>query len=148
MVVSACSGDDNNNGGDSCSVALTGAVTSTITCTAAVGAYTSATNQSAVSVLASGSTPGLALALAFPGTLHTGTYHSTDAGAAGGITVTQGQSSWLAVAGTGTYTVNLTTVSTLSSTAQGTSYLIHGTIDATLVAAAQGAASVTLHATF
>lgn len=152
----AACGDSNDDGGGNgaCTVALTGAVTGSVTCTTAVGAYTTITNQSAVSLLTTGTAPGMALSVAFTGTLHTGAFQSNAVGALGGITVTNGNSTWFATptAGStsGSFTVNLTTVTAISTTAQGTAYTIHGSIDATLPALAGSGTTgtVTVHATF
>jgi hypothetical protein len=150
--LAGCSSSNTDSANGSCAIALTGAVTSNISCTLAVGAYSTATGQSAISLTTTSST--FALSVGFPGTVHTGTYHSTDAGAIGAITTAQGSSSWAAIptagAVTGSYTVSLTTVATLSTTAAGTGYSLHGTIDATLapIAGTGSSSNVTLHATF
>ena len=144
-----CGDGNSNNGNVGCTVTLTGGISASPACTSAVAAYTQATNQSAITVLTTGTTPTVAATIAFTGTLHTGTYHGTDAGAVGGIAITQGANSWSAVAGgNGSITVTLTSVSTVSSTAQGTAYLVHGTWDATVPSSAQGGTAITFHATF
>jgi hypothetical protein len=101
-----------------------------------------------VSLSTSGQNP--VTSISFAGTLHTGTYHSTDTGAGGGITYTSGTSSWLAGPGIGTFTLNLTTVTTVSTTGTSTAYAVHGTLDATMPAVAGSTltGSVTLHASF
>lgn len=97
------------------------------------------------------------IAIEFTGALHSGAYHSTDTGAYGGITVNRNGSAWIATPTpgsiSGSFTVTVTTVTTVLTSATGTAYLVHGTIDATLPAisgAGAGATpiAITLKATF
>ncbi len=93
----------------------------------------------------------------FAGPMHTGTYGSTDAGANGAVNATPNSSSsqtWTAAAGSssqGSYTMSLTDLGSSVALGSGLAYPgVHGTLDATLPAAASTGASgtVTLHAVF
>ena len=154
LAIAGCSSDDDNNGNGnlSCSVALSGGLTGTYDCVTFVAAYSTAVNTT--SYATSASTPAaVAIAINCQGEAATGTYTRGTANASGGIVVTSGTSSWSVSAGTGgtgSYTLTITSVSTISTTTQGKAYLIHGTLDATIPAVSGSTitTALTAHVTF
>lgn len=137
---------------------LSGAVTGTYTGTNAVGAYNSSTNQGGVTMSLSQppASPTFSMAFVFNGAPSTIHYKNTDGASQGAVIVFGSNNAvWLATdasAGSiqGTYDLAVTSLSTIATANGGTSYAVHGTLDATLAAgAATGATgTVTLHMTF
>jgi hypothetical protein len=96
----------------------------------------------------------VAVVITQTGQSHTGALTSATAGMSGSIRVTNGTAVYLTSTNTGsnqgTFTVNFTKVSVLTNTANGTAYLVDGTLDATVPAVASSGATgtVTLHIDF
>ncbi len=141
----------------SCAVTLTGGVSGTYNCSAPVMIWTAATNITGlvITVPQAGSTPAVTISVTWTGKPAPGTYQSTDAGAAGGINVlATGTGDWLASVGgnapSGNYSVQLSDVSQIATTASGISYSTHGTLSATLtpVSASGATGTLALSATF
>lgn len=135
----------------SCTVMLTGALSGTYSCSAALLVWTAATNVTGlvITVPQAGSTPAVTISVTWPGAASTGTYQSTDAGAAGGINVlATGTGDWLASVGgnapSGSYGAQLTSVSQIATTASGASYSTHGSLSATLTPVSNSGATGTL----
>jgi len=166
LVVSlACGGTGTNptNTG-ACSITLSGAVTGTFPCaSAATGGYDHASNESAVdftagsAASASNTTPDITVAIGFSGSMQNGTFTSTGSGAGGGVVVDGNPGSvWAATVAsganpaTGSYTLVVSSNTTLAGNTSGSVYTVHGTLDATLPAVQGSSATgtVTLHATF
>lgn len=153
----ACSSSDDSGGGggdNSCSFKLTGAVTANIACTTttASAAYLNSSNQTVVgfATVTTGATSAVA-AVEFTGQPTNSTHSSSDQDAVGGVTVTSGGVDYIASPAPtayGSYSMHITSVSEIGSTAQGIAYTIHGTLTATLPANGTGSAVVTLTATF
>jgi len=161
-ALAACGGSAGPGGTpqNRCTVILSGALSGSFNCsTAAFGSWSSGANQSTLGFGVNGtaSTPAVGVGLFFAGPMHTGTYKSTDAGANGAVSATPNSSSsqtWTAAAGSssqGSYTMSLTDLGSSVALGSGLAYPgVHGTLDATLPAAASTGASgtVTLHAVF
>jgi hypothetical protein len=150
-AVAGCSSDSTDTGNTTaCTVTLTGAVSATGTCSTVAAAYATASATSAIAF--SISSPAVSVAISLPGTLGTNTYTNATSGAAGGITVTSGSSVYYAVVAngtpTGSFSLHLTSVSTLASVAAGTSYTVHGTLTGTLVPASGTGTNVTFSSSF
>ena len=128
---------------------LSGAVTATGTCSNVAAAYATASATSAIAF--SMSSPAVSVAISFPGTVGTNTYSNATSGASGGITLTSGSAVYYAVvaggAATGTFSLHLTSVSTLASVASGTTYTVHGTLTGTLIPASGTGTNVTFSST-
>jgi hypothetical protein len=146
--------DDGGNSNGACSIKLTGAVTATYACTVpAFAAYTPGDGESAIGFsYTAGTSNTVAVAIGFTAQIAKGTYTNATSTITGGVTVTNGSNSWYAIAGggttTGTFTLTITSLTTLGSTTSGTSYTAHGTLTGTLPPTAGTGASVTVNATF
>jgi hypothetical protein len=163
VVLAGCGGSTSpttNGLTGSASITLSGAQTGSFTANNVVSAWNTASSQGAfgMSVLqaASTSTPGIAVAITFPGEPHTGHFLSTGTGAAGAVSVNpSGNIFWAATSSTasgaqGSYDLNLTSVSSAATVNGGKTYTVSGTLDATVTAITGSGATgtVTLHATF
>ena len=160
FAITACGGGTTTPGQGTCSATLTGALTGTYDCQAALGAYSSTDNKSNFGGSTTGNTfPDVAFAIAMAGDLHTGTFKDTDAGAIGIITV-QGANNqfWTAEVGQsnsnpkqGSYTVNLTSIGNRVAGNAGAAYIgLKGNVTAVLapVAGTGATGNVNLTATF
>ena len=150
----APSGGNNNNPSD---IILTGSVAGEYTTAVFVGAWDHTNNVGGVAAQVTGSTT-INIDLGFTGDLTTATYKSTDAGAAGAISVvnTATNLTWTATASTanqaqGSYTMTINSTGTPVTQNGDKAYTgLHGVINATLPALPSSGASgtVTLQATF
>jgi hypothetical protein len=151
--------DGGNDGGNSaCTIALTGAQTGSYDCASVLAIFASDSSLSAVDFSTSTGSPVVNVALRFPGELTTKTYRSTDAGAVGSVVVNlNNMSAWIAVVDpssqtpiVGSFVLTISSVSTLSSDANGKVLRVHGSLTATLPSLASTAATgtVTVNATF
>src|SRR5207249_3269337 len=132
--------------------------TGTYSCTAGFSAgFSTSENRTAVNIQAAGSPTPAQAAISFPGEAHTGTFTQADTGAKAALYAASGTNFWSAAVGSttasdnqGSYSMNLTSVSTLASTSSGKAYTVHGTVDGTLLPVSGSGASgnVTFHATF
>src|SRR5207302_9505476 len=99
-------------------------------------------NQGSVTLAASNPAPlqTVEANIERPGQVTTGPWANTDTGVVTGIHVIKPGSpgpAWVAAAGQnsqGTYTMNLTTADVLTTTSSAKTYMVHGTITATLLA--------------
>jgi hypothetical protein len=167
LLVAGCGGSSNmsNDAGSdmtgpgfgSCTMTLSGAVSGTFTC--AVGSVFSVADHSggvSFSVASPAPLQAITASITRPGMVTTGTWTQGDAGASSGLAVMQGgvpPPSWVASAGSqnmGSYTLNLTAATVIATVNTGTSYDVHGTLDATLPAeqGSGGTGSVMMHASF
>lgn len=152
-AVAGCSsspGNDDTGVNGTCSTTLSGAVNGTYACSAAVAAYATA---SATSTIAFAVTlPAVSVAITVPGQFGTNTYTNVTSGASGGVTLTSGSTVYYAVVSggtsTGTFTLHLTSVSTIGSVSTGTTYTVHGTLTGTLAPAGGTGSSVAISSTF
>ena len=157
--------------GPQCLLTMTAPVnlgTAGATCTT-TSAYATASNTTTITVTAgSGSLResaigGASLLVPFTfafsltrsGHVAEGTYSNTTSGVVGSVTITNaGSATYMASAGAGnnvgTFTLVITKSTVLTNTANGTAYLIDGTLDATVPAVASSGATgtVTAHQTF
>ena len=168
MLVAACGGADSSSGSNNnqtgnptpCTITASGAGTGTLDCGTPAAAYDSSKNQGSFGIGAgnSSSTNTALIIIAYPAAPHAGSVlKSTDAGAQGSFAVNLGGHYFSAVAGSttasenqGSYTLNLSSVTTTASANGGSLYAVHGTLDATLLAVPSSGATgtVTLHTTF
>ena len=138
-----------------CTIVFSGALTTTHTCSTQMTAtYTTANDSTVVNGGVQG-TPALASLLRFKGTPVTGTFTHNAAGARGFVSASSGSNGWIAATAgmlgapvQGTWTLTLTNVTSSSTTAQGTTYTLHGTLDAFMPSASGGGTSLTAKVTF
>jgi hypothetical protein len=166
VMIGGCSTipvNDSPNGPTCKAVAFLAAFfNSTVNCTA-VANTTTATNTSAVQItgsstdlVAAGSAAAVVISVGInrTGAMQTGTWTNTTPGMSGSISVTNGDSTWITTTNTGTnqgtFTMTLTKVTLLTTTANGPAYLVDGTLDATVPAVTTTGATgtVTLHIDF
>lgn len=169
MMLAACGGSDDsgssdggNNNTTPCTITVSGGSSGTIACGTPTSAFDSSKNQGSVGIGSSGSSsdPNTAIIfVAHPAAPHTGgVYKQTDTGALASITLKMANTAYYSmVAGSttasdnqGTYTLTYSSVSTIISANGFTSYAVHGTLDATLVAVPNSTATGTanVHITF
>jgi hypothetical protein len=141
-----------------CTLTLTGAQTGSSSCSRVIAIFAPDSNISAVNFSSSGGSPVVNVSIRMSGELTTKTYRSTDAGVIASVMVNRNNTSlWLAVIdpssrkpAAGSFTLTISSVSALSSGAQGKVFRVHGSLTATLPGSAptKTAGTVTLHATF
>lgn len=157
----ACSSSDNTGpgGSGSCSITLSGAQTGSPECSGVTTIWTADENKFVFGFFTSlAASPAVIVSVSAPGEPTARTYQLTDTGELGSAVVTNGNNSWLAQtddpaagsAATGSYTLTISSISTITSAAEGKVYRAHGTFTATLQADAQSGTTgtVTLKATF
>jgi hypothetical protein len=166
-LLAACGGTaaSTTNNNHSCSVTLTGAVSATYDCIIPTAAWDSSKNTGVIGLLytpSSSTQYEVLVAIGTQGEPAAGHYKNSDSNANGGVTVYGSNNpinTWFACAGTscgsssapaGSWDVNVTSVSTLSSFSSGKTYSIAGTATATVPALASSSATgtVTMTATF
>jgi hypothetical protein len=150
------SGDGGGNG--DCTISLTGAQAASLDCSSALAIFAADENASVFTISNTAGSPGVLVTIKSPGEPGTTTYHSGDAGELGSVVVNGGTSAWAAVtadpssqtAAAGSFTLTISSESTLSSDVQGKVFRVHGSLAATLPAVPSSAATgtVTLNATF
>lgn len=160
-----------SNQGPACAVVLAGPINtgSGADCTT-VSSYSNGANATTVNITAGsasirGSTTSgaslqmvpftFAFAMSQSGHIGTGTFSNATPGLSGSVAITNaGSASYMASAGAGnnvgTFTLTIAKSATLTNTANGTAYLIDGTLDATVpaVTASGATGAVTVHTTF
>jgi hypothetical protein len=135
----------------SCTISASGAVTATESCLATT-VYASGSNLGGPTLTVTSPMNGITLeaTLTRPGMVTSGAWSSSDSGAAGSVSASMGQLTWLADVGTsmpqGSYSMNLT-VESSSSVSTGEVYIATGSITATLPAITQTGASGTVDVT-
>jgi hypothetical protein len=162
FVVSACgssaggSGGAGGTGGGPCTITISGATQATLTCQAS-SLFDGSHNRGSVTLSVPNAAPlsSVVIDLARPGEVMTGMWANTDSGAMGGIDVIASNSqAWSASQASpnsqGSYTMDLTAANVIGQTTSAKTYLVHGTIDATLppIAGTGATGNVTFHASF
>ena len=154
------SGGGGNNDTSTCSIALTGAVTTTDDCSGVpLADYTTATGKGSLSIEHSTTDTSLAsstVEIIFNGAPSTATtYTESTPGINASASVHQNSNVWRQNVGnggatTGTFTLKFTSLDVVTSGASGTDYTPHGTLTIVLPAVAGNTATgnVTLTATF
>lgn len=154
----AACGHSTGGGDGACTVALTGAQTGSSKCSNVLAIFARDSNFSAVNFSNTGGSPVVNISIRFPGEPATKTYRSADAGEVASVMVNLNNTSvWAAVVDpssrkpvVGSFTLTISSMSTLSSAGRGKVLQVHGSLTATLPSMPSTAATgtVTLHATF
>ena len=157
-LIWACGGSDGTGpggGGGNCSITLTGAQSTSLDCSQPLAAWTSADDLTDFGFTVTTGSPTVVVSISFPGRPSTRSYNNTDTGAAAALAVDAGGPGWQAgiaeaSPNIGSYTLTISSLSTLSSASDGIVYQAHGTLTATLEPDATSGASgtVTLNASF
>ena len=163
FAVSACGSSSNGTGGvggtggsGACSITLSGATQATVSCQAS-SVFDGTHNRGSVTLSVPNAAPlsSVTVDLTRPGEVTTGTWANTDSGAMGGVDIiAQGGMAWVASEtapnSQGSYTMDLTGANVIGQTTSAKSYLVHGTMDATLlpIAGTGSSGNVMFHASF
>lgn len=142
-------------GGAKCSVSFSGAFSGTYSCIA-TGTYSSSNNAGATAGLlvnASGALSYFSFGLNTPADLHTGTYGPDPSFISGGTLILASgphySEATVQSTNTGTFSLKLDGIDTVGTSNGNKAYVLHGTLDETLLAASGGATgTVTVHASF
>ncbi len=155
-VLSGCS-SDNGTGSDGggttgCTITLTGAQTGSPPCSGVTVIWTSDDNKFAFGFYTATGDTTVTGSLAAPGEPAKTTYQSTDATLLGSAVVDNGENGWLAQSAdpssdtpaVGSFTLTITSLSTMVSNSDGKVYTAHGTFTATLPASTDTGATGTV----
>jgi hypothetical protein len=148
-------GGNNGSGNGACTITLSGAQTGSFDCSNVLAAWTSDDNITDFGFISSGSSANIVASIGFTGKPSKTTYKDTDTGAGAAVAVQIGSTGWTAGVAeaspkTGSYALTISSMSVLSSAADGEVYTVHGTLSATLDPdpSTGASGSVTLNATF
>jgi hypothetical protein len=156
LVVAAalgCGGSDSTGPGSNnkitCSITLTGAETGSPVCSNVAAVLTTNDNKTLFGFDGANGLDTVSVAVGFTGAPTVTTY-DTDAGASAVLFVENGTTLWTANSSVGSWSLTISSVSTLTSGAGLTGYTVHGTLTATLEPAivSTSIGPVTLDATF
>jgi hypothetical protein len=161
LALTACGGAVSTGNSGNCAVTVSGSETGNSACSSgnAQASFSSQNNVSTVVIVAQVAGGTVNISWQIGGQLSAGTFGNTitSNGEMGGVLILQGSSQWGSasstssgsIAGQGTWTATLTSVSTTSPPA-GSYYAVHGSFDSTApaVPGSNTSGTVTVHATF
>jgi hypothetical protein len=136
LAIAGCSSDTPGTSTTTatCTAKITGAVTATFSCSV-TDVYTIAGSTSILTISGGGSGVTMSFGLGIAGSPQETILTNTSTGVTGSITVTTGTASWLSSntgAPQGTFNLSIASLSVQSSTVNGATYLMGGTLIASL----------------